>query len=1074
MTEKGKKHLPEIVAKEPDKTSVKRGSSMKIGGKLILIFMLIGLIPFAVISVMSLLSGTRSLSEQAFNQLESAREIKKAQIERFFNEREGDMGVLVETVGTLRQEAFNKLVAQREVKKGAVERYFQSINDQILTFSENKMVVNAMRDFKGAFNKVIEEVNAEAGLNAEAFDRMNRDLSTYYTGEFDAEYRNQNDGKSSGPQNFFNQLDEESVVLQHKYIRANPNPLGSKHMLDKANDNTTYSKIHGEIHPIIRNYLEKFGYYDIFLVDSNSGDIVYSVFKELDYTTSLINGPYAQTNFGEAFRMANASANKNQVVLVDYKQYTPSYEAPAGFIASPIFDGDEKVGVAIFQMPIDRLNAIMSDRSGLGETGETYLVGEDLLMRSDSYIDPVNHTVSASFRNKNLGKVETVAAKNATTGKSGAEVIIDYNKNLVLSAYTPIKISGLQWGLIAEIDVSEAFCPKDENGKYFFEKYIEKYGYYDLFLINPDGYCFYTVAKESDYQTNFVNGKYSKSNLGALISEVQVSNKYGIADFAPYAPSNDEPAAFIAQPIIHNGKTEITVALQLSLKAINEIMQQRDGMGDTGETYLVGEDKLMRSDSFLDPTNHSVIASFANPEKGKVDTDASREALAGKTDAKIVIDYNGNYVLSAYTPLNIGSTKWALFAEIDEAEAFESVKNLQWLIIIIAAVCVGSIVTISILFARSISRPINELVSTAKLIADGDFTKQVNVTRGDEIGMLGSTFNHMVEDLREVITTIKGNSETVSSSSEELSSISTQLASGAEEIVSQVTNVSSATEQMSNNINTMASASEEMSVNASTVSTTAEQLSSNMNMVASAVEEMTSSINEVAKNAKETAVVSNDAAKMSSNATSTMDLLGEAAREIGNVTEVIKRIAEQTNLLALNATIEAASAGEAGKGFAVVANEIKELANQSAQAAEDIAKKIEGVQANTSEAVKVIADVSDIIKSINESVTVINDAVAQQTSAANDISSNVSEANTGVSNIASSISEVAIGATDVAKNASEAATGANDVSSNIHGVNSAAESASVSANEVNKSASDLARVSGELQSVVQKFIVDKV
>jgi methyl-accepting chemotaxis protein len=122
------------------------------------------------------------------------------------------------------------------------------------------------------------------------------------------------------------------------------------------------------------------------------------------------------------------------VVLVDYARYAPSYEAPAGFIASPIFDGGEKIGVAIFQMPIDRLNTIMGERAGLGRTGETYLVGPDELMRSDSYLDPENHSVVASFKRPATGKVSTAAAKAALAGNTGAEVIMDYNGHPVLSA----------------------------------------------------------------------------------------------------------------------------------------------------------------------------------------------------------------------------------------------------------------------------------------------------------------------------------------------------------------------------------------------------------------------------------------------------------------------------------------------------------------------------------------------------------------------------------------------------------------------------------------------------------------
>ncbi|MDH5297921.1 MAG: cache domain-containing protein, partial [Desulfobulbaceae bacterium] len=171
------------------------------------------------------------------------------------------------------------------------------------------------------------------------------------------------------------------------------------------------------------------------------------------------------------------------------------------------------------------------------------------------------------------------------------------------------------------------------EGKDFFADYCKQYGYYDLFLINPDGQVHYTVAKEADYNTNLVNGKFADSNLGKLVRQVIQTRQFGLADFAPYAPSNGEPCGFIAAPIIEQGEVRQIVALQLSLETINKIMQQREGMGKSGETYLVGPNKRMRSDSFLDPTHHSVKASFADSAKGSVDTEASRAALAGSTDA---------------------------------------------------------------------------------------------------------------------------------------------------------------------------------------------------------------------------------------------------------------------------------------------------------------------------------------------------------------------------------------------------------------------------------------------------------
>ena len=1070
MSKKNVDSIPgTLESKTPENGKKKSRFSLKIGGKLILAFLLVGLVPVGIVSVISLTNSSRALEEQAFNSLVSSRDIKKSQIETFFAERKGDMGVLVDIVATLQQKAINKLSADRAVKQSATERYFETSGDQLITFSSNQMVIDAMKDFSGNFKNVLNET----GVEEEELDSMQQELLTYYTGEFDSEYKKQNSEKPSNAQSLFSQLDNESIALQYMYIRANHHPLGSKHMLNSFDDSSTYSLTHGKVHPIIREYLEKFGYYDIFLVDSKSGDIVYSVSKEVDYTTSLINGPYARTNFGEAFRKANELVDKNAIVFVDYAQYTPSYEAPASFLASPIYDGNKKIGVAMFQLPIDKLNEIVGQRSGLGETGETVLIGDDMLMRSDSYLDPETHSVVASFKKPETGKFENIAVTSALAGKRGDFITYDYKERQVLCSYSPVKVFDKTWAMVSKINIAEAFCPKDEKGEYFFKKYTEKYGYYDLFLINPNGYCFYTASKEPDYRTNLINGKFSSSNLGELIRKVSSVRQYGIVDFLPYAPSNDAPAAFIAQPIVNDDEIELIVALQISIDAINNIMQLRSGMGATGETYLVGEDKLMRSDSFLDPDNHTVMASFANPSKGSVNTDAAKDALSGNSDSRIIINYNGNPVLSAYTPVKVDGFNWALIAEIDEAEAFASLQSTRRLIIYISISCVIVIVIVGVIFGRSISKsitnPINIMIEAIKWVASGDYTKQVDINRSDELGVLADTFNVMVRDLRTDLLNIKVNTKTVYVASEKLTAISNQMASGAEKIVTQITSVSGTTEEMSGNINMMASAAEEMSVNATTVSSTSEQLSNNMNMVASAVEEMTSSINDVAKNSNDASTVANHATEISAKATTTMDILGTAAREIGNVTEVIKRIAEQTNLLALNATIEAASAGEAGKGFAVVANEIKELANQSAQAAENIANKIGGVQNNTTAAVKIIDEVTGIIQSINESVSTINNAVSEQTNAANEISANVTAASSGVEDIAASISEVATGSSDVAKNAGEASTCTNEVSNNIGGVNEAVTESSKNAHQVNVSAEDLAKVSSELQTVVNRF-----
>ena len=395
--------------------------------------------------------------------------------------------------------------------------------------------------------------------------------------------------------------------------------------------------------------------------------------------------------------------------------------------------------------------------------------------------------------------------------------------------------------------------------------------------------------------------------------------------------------------------------------------------------------------------------------------------------------------------------------------------------LIAAAAIIGFIVAVTLgyLLSRSISLSVAAMLRAMKDVAKGDFTREAHIHSRDEIGAMGETFNGMVGELREMFREIGCSSRTLATSAEELSAVSTQLSASSGQMSQQTHGVVGATEQMSANINSMAAAVEEASVNANTVSSTAEQMSANMHSIATSVEEMSQSIREVAQSTGETSKVAGEAMGLSKNAGDTMHQLGAAANEIGKVTAMIKRIAEQTNLLALNATIEAASAGEAGRGFAVVANEIKELANQSAHAAEEIAAKIEGVRGSATSAVKVISDVSDIIGKINASVETITGAMNLQTSTANEISRNVAEVSKGAGSIAMSIAEVAKGTTEVSRNSGEAARGVDEVSSNIQGISKAVLDNNAGISQINSSSGELAKMASSMQTMISRFKVER-
>ncbi|WP_273182771.1 MULTISPECIES: methyl-accepting chemotaxis protein [Methylophaga] len=281
-------------------------------------------------------------------------------------------------------------------------------------------------------------------------------------------------------------LDVNGLALQQTYIVDNPAQLGEKDDMVQANDGSSYASYHAKYHPYLKDFLEKFGYYDIFLVDADTGMVVYSVFKELDYATSLKNGPYASTALGQAFKKALELGPDEQVAMVDYAPYLPSYESPASFMAAPISLNGSKKGVLIFQMPVDRINQIMTFEkkwmeAGLGDSGEAYLVGPDKRLRSESrflvedkaaYLEMLAETHAIDDKSRNLIErkgtalgilpVNSHGVEDALAGKSGFDIITDYRGTHVLSAFAPLDIAGLNWAILAEIDEAEAFAPANQ------------------------------------------------------------------------------------------------------------------------------------------------------------------------------------------------------------------------------------------------------------------------------------------------------------------------------------------------------------------------------------------------------------------------------------------------------------------------------------------------------------------------------------------------------------------------------------------------------------------------------------
>ena len=842
----------------------------------------------------------------------------------------------------------NRLVSLREEKKLQIESYFKTIASQVKTYFSSYMLVDAMDKFTAAFSQVEQQIVGSEEANL--------------TKNLDARYRYQQENTPGAPSNGVSKWKPKgkiSQLLQGLYISENPHPIGEKQNLVNPGDRTMYSQIHEQYHSQIRQFLEEFGYYDIFLVDADTGFIVYSVFKEVDFATNLKTGPYKDSGIGKVFQKALRATDINDVFSEDFFPYEPSYNAAASFISSPIYDMGEMIGVLIFQAPVDKIDAVMTSgrawkKVGMGESGEVYLVGPDAKMRNNSRFlieDPENYfkiladlgTDPAIIKkskdlNTSIGtaEVRTIGTQQALSGKTGFGIYPDYRGESVLGAYTSVEILGMKWGLLAEIDEAEAYASRDA----LFNTSLIFLGIVTLVLI---GFAIYV-------------GNWFAKPILTLVKRAESISMGNLKQESLKIESSDELG------LLGNTFNTMTAGLQDFLKYSGEILEgkiDRENFGLQGdfEDSLQGmltqaKQKIEHEKSVREQEKQQKLqeAEQAEREKKQADEHADKDRLQAEK-------------------------------EREEAQILQN--------------------------------KVDSILSVVSAAAKGDLTQEVTVRGKDSIGKLGEGIQKFFSELRNDMQKIGENATSVSAAAEELTATSTTMSTNAEETSAQAGVVAAASEQVGLNVQTVATGSEEMSA----------------------------SIREIASSATEAAKVSNEAVEVAKKTNTTIANLGESSKEIGEVVKVITSIAEQTNLLALNATIEAARAGEAGKGFAVVANEVKELANQTAKATEEIGNKVQTIQLNTGNAVEAIEEISSIINNINDISNTIASSVEEQSATTNEMTRNVSEAAKGVGEIAQ----------------------------NISGVSSAAQETTQGSSQTRDAAGELSKLAIDLQSLVGKF-----
>ncbi|MDJ0677055.1 MAG: adenylate/guanylate cyclase domain-containing protein [Calothrix sp. MO_167.B42] len=378
---------------------------------------------------------------------------------------------------TVESRVFQQLTSVRVSKSNQIESYIQSLRNHVETLSEDSMVISAMVEFNSAYKELENQVIP---------NQWRQKIAAYYRQEFFPRLSKNILGEQVLTN--YRPTAQAEQYLQYHYIANNSFPVGEKSKLIDAQDGSDYSKIHQKYHRQFRNISHKFGYYDLFLIDFQTGEIVYSVEKETDYGTSLERGPYRRSNLAAILSAVKDNPGKGFVQVVDFQPYSPSYAVPAAFFAAPIYNGPHIVGVLAVQFPVEKVNQILTveqNWDGLGKSGEVYLVGSDLLMRSASRFlieDPQGYEAKlnqsglsdrtiALIKQLNtsilLQPVKTKAARSAIAGVSGTVIVNDYRGVEVLSSHGKLKMQGLEWGILAEIDSSEAFAPLHALQTYF-------------------------------------------------------------------------------------------------------------------------------------------------------------------------------------------------------------------------------------------------------------------------------------------------------------------------------------------------------------------------------------------------------------------------------------------------------------------------------------------------------------------------------------------------------------------------------------------------------------------------------
>ncbi len=568
------------------------------------------------------------------------------------------------TSSSLEKEIIEKLEGTREIKKSNIETYFK----------------NNEGDIK-ALSKIV-EIAQQQGLST---------------------LEQVNSVKKPAVETYFKEVAKRLTIFNYTdpIVRQNTSKL--KDTFLRKDMQISWNQARKECDQWFSNMITRVKA-DNGLFISPAGDVVYAPPNASEAGINLLSGTWKNSTLSEFFIQCQ---REEKVYFKDFHVCLMHKNFPQAFAGFPVFDAERQLqGVVMMFVYISRMNDITYERT---PNIESYFVGPDKKFRSDLASDIQKRSSFASFQ----GTVEenganTEVVQQALMGNSVSGIYQDYNKQFVLTSAVPLDILGERWALVSQIPLDKGIDLKNTKNESYFVEFEKQYNYHDILFFANNGYCFHSVAGEADRYTNLVDGPYKNTNLGRLIQNVIANKKLEVVDFEPYAPSKNRVSSFSACPIFNasGNKLDMIVALQLNVDQISSYMQMRQGLGATGESYLIGKDGLVRSNLALD-TNITVENSFADPLKYRLQSESIREALANKAETKVTKNYKNRSVLSSYSPVKISDNiTWAIITEMSTDEAFAGVSKIRNLMYILGLIGIIAVLFVGYKISSSIGEPI--------------------------------------------------------------------------------------------------------------------------------------------------------------------------------------------------------------------------------------------------------------------------------------------------------------------------------------------------------------------------------